>query len=172
MATMRCALASAALRRPKGQAARVRVRGGLKAIEPGRSGGFRLRYEAGPAVPEATVELSGETSGDALSSAPIVRVSHCVNCTGVGFDVADDRTPLMRQLLREGIVRPHRFGGVVVDPDSFRVLGDETRGGQVEQNLFVVGHNARGVRYLTSGLGFLRSMIGGVVADVARQLGR
>jgi uncharacterized NAD(P)/FAD-binding protein YdhS len=140
---------------------RVSVRAGLRAVVPSSSGGFRLLY-------------SGE--GDAPCGNEI-HVSHCIDCTGVGFDVTRDRSPLMRQLLRDGIVEPHAFGGVRLDLHTCRVTaagdeGEPTTLRDESPSLFVVGHAARGVRYLTSGLGFIRSMVHGVLDGIAADLQR
>lgn len=129
---------------------RLTVCGGLAAIEPLAHGSFRLHYN-GKRRTQQTID-----------------VSHCVDCTGVGFDSTQDRSPLMRQLLRDGLARPHRFGGLHLDPDSFRVTGDNEE--RSEHNLYVVGDGAKGVRYLTSGIGFIRAMITGVVQDIASQI--
>jgi uncharacterized NAD(P)/FAD-binding protein YdhS len=73
----------------------------------------------------------------------------------------------MQQLLRNGVVRPHPFGGLRLDPDSCRTTGYD---GTTGPDLYAVGSLAQGARYLTSGIGFLRAMIDGVVKDVARQI--
>lgn len=136
---------------------RVVVRSKLKAVQPHERGGFRLLY------PDR--------------HDPEIEVSHCINCTGVGFDVSQDRRPLMRQLLRDGLLHPHPFGGVLLDSESLRVAdheGEASARHQAEdaagRRMYVVGHCARGVRYLTSGLGFIQSMVNDVVEDLAREL--
>jgi len=109
---------------------RVVVRGGLRTIEPVAGGGFLLH------LPNETIE-----------------VSHCVNCTGVGYDVADCTDPLIGQLIDSGLVRRHPFGGFELDPDTYAA----------RPGLYIVGHHARGVRYLTSGMRFVKTMVTAVI---------
>ncbi len=82
----------------------------------------------------AALKLHGDIAGEALSAEGTadfacdpgaIEVSHCVNCTGVGFDVTQDRRPLMKQLLRDRIVEEHPFGGVWVNPDTFSVVSGD-----------------------------------------------
>ena len=95
-------------------------------------------------------------------------MSHCIDCTGIGFDVLQDPSPLIQQLLREGLVRPHAFGGLDLDADTLQPRGRDA----LTQGIYITGHYAKGTRYLTSGVSFLRAMSRTIVGDIARSQAR
>jgi uncharacterized NAD(P)/FAD-binding protein YdhS len=108
------------------------VRAGLRGLF--RAGaGYEFRFAGGD-----TVEL------DAV-----------INATGPGFGLVSLRSvPVLRRLLAGGLVTPHRYGGLAVDPRTFEardthgvatsglhLLGDLTRGVWLATN--VVGNTVR-----------------------------
>ena len=85
------------------------------------------------------------------------RAEYVVNATGVGFEVTRDRSPMMRQLLADGVVEPAPLGGLRLDPRSLAA----------RPGLHFIGNHARAVRWLTSGVGFIQAMVTTVVEEIA-----
>ena len=126
----------------------VRIEGGLRGVEALDGRGFSLK-----------LGRAGEVSR-------CEHVSHCINCTGIGFDASKDASRLMRQMLSDGLVQPHASGGLDLCPATLQARG--ARG--LTEALYVTGHNTKGTRYLTSGVGFLRAMARVIASDVAARL--
>lgn len=88
-------------------------------------------------------------------------VRFVINCTGPDGDPRQNPLPLMRQLLRDGLVRPDALGlGLDVNEDGRLISAD----GQAQQNLFAVGPVARGALWEVTAVPDIRV--------AARRLGR
>ncbi len=79
-----------------------------------------------------------------------------VDCTGAGHDIRRTQNVLLRRLQTAGMIRPCSTGGIQLT-HSLRVPGEY---------IYVAGHLAHSVQYLTSGLGFCRTMLKKIVAEL------
>jgi uncharacterized NAD(P)/FAD-binding protein YdhS len=70
-----------------------------------------------------------------------MEVQRVINCTGIGVDLEGSNDPLVRQLLKDGLVRPDR-ARLGLDATTSSMMLD--RQGEVVPNLFGVGPIVRG----------------------------
>eukprot|EP01006_Ploeotia_vitrea_P058216 TRINITY_DN68988_c0_g1_i1.p1 TRINITY_DN68988_c0_g1~~TRINITY_DN68988_c0_g1_i1.p1 ORF type:complete len:516 (+),score=67.89 TRINITY_DN68988_c0_g1_i1:43-1590(+) len=92
-----------------------------------------------------------------FTSGESVQVDCVVNCTGINVDVTTSKSPLLQQLVKDGLATPDQFGGFVLDPATMRAIQPE---GKQPLPIFVVGNLAKGCRYITSHLGNVMAMAG------------
>jgi uncharacterized NAD(P)/FAD-binding protein YdhS len=104
-----------------------------------RAGGFDISVgDAG----EPSVAMRGQ---DAAS----FHYDYVIDATGSPRDVRQMDSPLLESLLKRGIVAPHRHGGIMVDTDSYRVVG---RDGTADLNMYALGELTNGTFFFTSAL--------------------
>jgi uncharacterized NAD(P)/FAD-binding protein YdhS len=72
-----------------------------------------------------------------------------VDATGVPRHLAECDSPLLRSLLVQGTIAPHPAGGLRVDFDSLRALGED---GRPDASLFAIGNLTSGTHLFTSTL--------------------
>jgi uncharacterized NAD(P)/FAD-binding protein YdhS len=97
-----------------------------------------------PARNSFAVELRDPSGICRTLDVPVV-----INATGQCLDAWAIDSALLRQMLSDGLAVPHQSGGINVDFDTGRLIGD---GGRVSDSLFVLGELTRGVHFLTNGV--------------------
>jgi uncharacterized NAD(P)/FAD-binding protein YdhS len=130
----------------------------------------RLRIVAGRLVSLAAhgdgVEAAWRRRGEATLERDDVRF--VINCTGPEGDPAQSDQPLIRQLLRDGLVRADAFGlGLDVTDDNRLIDAD----GAPHESLFAVGPAARGALWEVTAVPDIRVQarrVGALAASAAR----
>lgn len=107
---------------------RLNVVTGGNRVEPLADGGFQI-----------VVTRDG---GDVIH-----RLDTVIAATGTPRDVRNLASPLLTRLLAKGLARPHRFGGIEVDPDSGGVIGAH---GALVPRLLAAGELTSGTHFFTS----------------------
>jgi uncharacterized NAD(P)/FAD-binding protein YdhS len=134
-------------------------------LEAWRAG--RLRLAAGRLVSLAAVEdgvvAAWRPRGEDATQHE--RVRFVVNCTGPEGDPTQSDQPLIRQLLKDGLVRADAFGlGLDVTEDN-RLIGS---GGAPHETLFAIGPAARGALWEVTAVPDIRVQARGLGGRAAR----
>lgn len=87
-------------------------------------------------------------------------VDYFIKATGMGHDITQADSPLLKNLLQQGLIRPHPIGGIDVDFKKLRVIDKENHS---HDNLFVIGDQTWGVCLETADLGQTVSAITRVI---------
>jgi uncharacterized NAD(P)/FAD-binding protein YdhS len=74
---------------------------------------------------------------------------YLIDATGSPRDVRKMDSPLLEALLDHGIVTPQMYGGIKVDPESYRIIN---RDGNVDLHMYALGELTNGTFFFTSAL--------------------
>lgn len=72
-----------------------------------------------------------------------------INATGQSYDIENLQSPLIRDLVRRGMMSKHRLGGARVEPATGRLIDDRDR---VNPKLYLVGSLAKGELFFTNSI--------------------
>jgi len=92
---------------------------------------------------------------------------HLINATGYTSDVQSCRSPLIRDMLANGLARPNEFGGVDIDFDTGCIL---SRSGLPMKGLFALGSLASGTYFWTNAMNVNARLAAGVARSVHTEL--
>lgn len=70
-----------------------------------------------------------------------------IDASGCTAKLKDLNSPLLNNLLQNGLIKPHQFGGIDLDFDTSRALNSH---GLIDKNFFVIGNLTSGVYFFTS----------------------
>lgn len=130
---------------------------------------------AGRVVRERGRLASLAADGDALRAVVeragarrTLRVALVVNCTGPESDYLRIETPLVRNLLRRGLIRPDPLRLGIDATPSLQAIGAH---GEPWPDLFTLGPPLRGLWYETTGVPEVREQAGALAAALAARYG-
>lgn len=111
-------------------------------IKTERSSGKLVIFSGGADIRSANGQTALKVGREKFEPAQIF------DCRGPCYDVRKSGSPLMRQMLTDGLISPHETGWGIAIEDDFRVCGS--------QNLYAVGTLAIGARLETTAVPELR----------------
>ncbi|KAJ6256357.1 hypothetical protein Dda_8855 [Drechslerella dactyloides] len=94
------------------------------------------------------------------------RVSRLFNASGLGSDARSH--PLYSKLVDSGLLRPHRFGGVEFELDTYRAISNRTKA--PNPSLYVIGEMTKGQILITSCMGIIAKQAERVAAQVLNRI--
>lgn len=78
-----------------------------------------------------------------------LRIAYVVDATGTGFDVVKSESKLIQNMIKNGLLTPHPFGGVTVHPKTLRLIKQD---GKELRRTFFFGMLTKGVHFYTNAL--------------------
>jgi amino acid adenylation domain-containing protein len=94
-----------------------------------------------------------------------ISAEYLINATGPGYNAAF--VPACEELIKQGVVRPHEFGGIDVDSQTLQVLN---RYGEPQPKLFAVGELTRGACLATTDMTRVAIQTGRISTCIAHHL--
>ena len=79
----------------------------------------------------------------------VIKTSYIINATGQETDVTKFESPLIKRLIKKGLITPHPNGGIYVD---FNTSGVKEKSGKDITGLYALGEITRGVHFFTNGI--------------------
>lgn len=92
-----------------------------------------------------------------------ISTSYIINATEAGLDIAQIETPLIQNLLKSGLFKPSKYGGIDVDLKTSRVINQN---GEVSEAIYTIGYLTRGVHFYTNDVGRIAIYAKQIVSDL------
>jgi len=109
--------------------------------------------------------VSVEKRGDKFSistNSKVFQYDYIINGTGPGYN--SDMVPLFRRLRKRNILERHAFGGVKIDPNSYRVIGSAST--LSLHNIYAVGELVKGTFLATTDMSQLNNHARVVASEI------
>jgi len=96
-----------------------------------------------------------------------LEVKYIINATDIGLDVNEIDSVLMQNLIKRGILRPYKFGGVDVDFETCKLINDN----KLEyEPIYFTGYLTRGVHFQSNCIPSIRRNANRIVESLIKSL--